>query len=211
MFQVWNESPETKIYIPYRDALWKIPTHKLLAPPTYEQTLLPYHFVKYDYPLPRDYGQINAQYNRTAEPAKITLVGDDWEWRTAVANWLDSRLFMEQPFGLESLIRKPRLQVGRSMRLHYARFLLPLPESHYRYRWTNSNEPIWDKRDSPFFTAYYIGQGESRLFADEVSVEVAYNAIPTSWNASGKRAFTIPEDWLSNRIDENASKYDLFA
>jgi len=213
MFQVWNDGkPENKLFVGYRDELAKMPTHKVTELPDASKFLMPYEFVKYDYPLPRDYGQTNSQYNRTAEPVKITLVGDDHEWRIAVANWLDSELFAEQPFGLELLIRKPRLQVGRSMRLHYARFLLPLPTDHAYHKWYSKNgEPVYDRRESPFFTAYYVGQGENKLFADEASVEVAFNAIPTSWRTDGRRAYTVPQDWLTNRIDENKHKYDLFA
>jgi hypothetical protein len=213
MFQVWNdENPENKLYVGYRSDLAKMPTHKVLALPDYGQVLMPYDFVKYDYPLPRNYGQTNSQYNRTAEPVKITLVGDDPEWRTAVANWTESELYFHQPFGLELLLRKPLLQVGRSMRLHYARFLLPLPTDHAYHRWYSKNgEPVYDKRESPFFLAYYVGQSENRLFVNEVDVECAYNANPASWHTSGRRAYTIPADWLSNRIDENKHKYDLFA
>jgi hypothetical protein len=213
-FQVWNDgNPENEWSVPYRSKLAKLPTHKVLDVPSYEQLLMPYEFVKYEYPLPRDYGQINGHSQRTAEPVKIALVNNDYEWQTAVANWLESSLYLEQPFGLELLLRQPRLQRGRSLRLHYARFLLPLPAEHRYYKWYSreNGQPIFDRYESPFFTAFYVGSGENKMFISDIDVDVAYNAEPVSWNSGGKRAHTIPTDWLSNRIDENKHKYDLFA
>lgn len=187
----------------------KMPTHRVLELPTNQQILGLSDFIKYDYPLPRDYGQINSQYQRTAEPIKISLVSpDDYEWRVAVENWFDSNLFLEQPFGLERFLREPKL-ASKRFRLHYARFLLPLPETHYRYRY-EQQDSLWSKYDSPFFFAYTIGDKERQKFINENFVEVAYNYEPTSWNRD-RRGITIPDDWLSNRIDENAHKYDLFA
>jgi hypothetical protein len=173
--------------------------------PSHSKILDLYDFVVYRNPKPRDYGQINGHSQRTAEPLKLALVDDDHEWRIAVAHWLESELFVEQPFGLEQLIRRPRTKGTRNYRLHYARFILP-----YTSAWGN-REPYYDKRFSPSFTAYYIGTGEDRLFINECFIESAYNAEPISWNSSGRRAYTIPADWLSNRIDENKHKYDLFA
>lgn len=182
----------------YYDDFWKIPTHKIQEVPTYNRILDLYDFVIYRNPKPRDYGQIDGHSQRTAEPLKLALV-DDYEWKTAVANWTESKLFMEQPFGLEQLIRRPRTKGTRNFRLHYARFLLPIVDGYY------------DKKYSPSFTAYYVGQGKDRLFINECLIDSAYNAEPISWNASGRRAYTIPTDWLSNRIDENKDKYTLFA
>ena len=188
----------------YRDDFFKLPTHKVTAVPDLGELLNINQFVVYGNPLPRDYGQINGQYTRTAEPLKLALVEEDWDWQIAVANWFDSELFMEQPWGLDQLIRRPRTRGNRNFRLHYARFLLPL-----EYHW--SKTPYYDRHLSPSFTAYYIGQGESRKFINEFIVDAAYRADPISWNAGGRRAYTIPQDWLTNRIDENKHKYDLFA
>jgi hypothetical protein len=188
----------------YYDDFYKIPTHKVIAVPDDSKLLGIHQFVVYGNPLPRDYGQINGQYTRTAEPLKLAFVENDWDWQTAVANWFESDLFVHQPWGLQELIRKPRTRGNRNFRLHYARFLLPLTSS-----WRS--QPYYDKRMSPSFTAYYIGQGEDRRFINEFIVDAAFRADPISWNAGGRRAYTIPQDWLTNRIDENASKYDLFA
>jgi len=189
---------------PYYDDFFKIPTHKALAMPDESQQLSVHQFVVYGFPKERDYGQINGQYNRTSEPLKLALVDNDWDWQMAVANWFESELFDEQPFGLDQLIRRPRTRGNRNYRIHYARFLLPLTSS-----WRN--EPYYDKRMSPSFTAYYIGTGQERLYINEFILDAAYRADPMSWNASGRRAYTIPQDWLSNRINENRHKYDLFA
>lgn len=188
----------------YYDDFYKLPTHKVLAMPDDSKTLGVHQFVVYGFPKERDYGQINGQYNRTSEPLKLALVDNDWDWQLAVANWFESNLFIEQPWGLDELIRRPRTRGNRNFRLHYARFLLPI-ESKWR------SEPYFDKRMSPSFTAYYIGNGQDRLFINEFILDAAYRADPVSWNASGRRAYTIPQDWLSNRIDENKQKYDLFA
>jgi hypothetical protein len=200
--QMWDR--EMTRSFPYYDDFFKIPTHKALAMPDESQQLGVHSFVVYGFPKERDYGQINGQYNRTSEPLKLALVYDDWDWQMAVANWFESELFDEQPFGLEHLIRRPRTRGNRNYRLHYARFLLPLTS-------TWRSEPYYDKRLSPSFTAYYIGTGQERLYINEFILDAAYRADPISWNASGKRAYTIPQDWLSNRIDENRHKYDLFA
>ena len=200
--QTWDR--EMTRSFPYYDDFFKIPTHKALAMPDESQQLGVHQFVVYGFPKERDYGQINGQYNRTSEPLKLALVHNDWDWQTAVANWFESDLFMEQPWGLDQLIRRPRTMGNRNYRLHYARFLLPLTSS-----WRS--EPYYDRRYSPSFTAYYIGNGQERLYINEFILDAAYRADPISWNASGKRAYTIPQDWLSNRIDENRHKYDLFA
>lgn len=204
LLTMWNK--ENTRQFGYYDEFWKIPTHKIAALPTYNQFLEIYDFVVYASPKPRDYGQINSHSQRTAEPIKLALVGNDYEWRTAVANWLESDLFIEQPFGLQHLIRRPRTIGNRNFRLHYARFILPYPYPE----WSNS-EPFYSKRYSPSFTAYYIGTGADRLFINEAYVDAAYRADPSSWNAEGRRAYTIPEDWLSNRINENKDKYALFS
>lgn len=203
MFDLTTFSVEELYGIRYNDDFWKLPTHRVAAMPTEDKTLCISQFVVYRNPLPRDYGQINAQYQRTAEPLKISLVDEnDHDWRIAVVNWTMSDLFIQQPFGLNEHIRRP-LTSRSHYRLHYARFLLPIEKS-----W---REPYYDRRWSECFTAYYIGSGEDRLFISEPAIDAAYNAEPTSWNKYGHRAFTIPEDWLSNRIDENRHKYDLFA
>jgi hypothetical protein len=200
--QVWDR--EMTRSFPYYDDFFKIPTHKALAMPDESQQLSVHQFIVYGFPKERDYGQINGQYNRTSEPLKLALVDNDWDWQMAVANWFESELFDEQPFGLDQLIRRPRTRGNRNYRIHYARFLLPLTSS-----WRN--EPYYDKRMSPSFTAYYIGTGQERLYINEFILDAAYRADPMSWNASGRRAYTIPQDWLSNRINENRHKYDLFA
>jgi len=200
--QMWDR--EMTRSFPYYDDFFKIPTHKALAMPDESQQLSVHQFVVYGFPKERDYGQINGQYNRTSEPLKLALVDNDWDWQMAVANWFESELFDEQPFGLDQLIRRPRTRGNRNYRIHYARFLLPLTSS-----WRN--EPYYDKRMSPSFTAYYIGTGQERLYINEFILDAAYRADPMSWNASGRRAYTIPQDWLSNRINENRHKYDLFA
>lgn len=199
---IWNR--EDIRAIPYSDDFFTLPTHKVLELPDRNKTLGIQDFVVYGNPLPRDYGQIRGQYNRTAEPLKLALVENDYEWQVAVANWFDSELFVEQPYGLEQLIRRPNTAGKRNFRLHYARFLLPAGLG-----W--KDQPYYDRYSSPCFTAYYFGTGESRVFINEFLIDAAYNADPISWNSKGRRAYTIPADWLSNRIDENAEKYNLFA
>jgi hypothetical protein len=182
------------------DSVDSIPTHRVLETPADNKILMPSQFVKYDYPKPRDYGQIGG-YSKTAEPLKIALVDNDYEWRVAVENWIDSDLFIRQPFGLEELIRRPRAERGR-YRLHYARFVLP--SDNYR------GVPSWSKYWSDYFFAYYFNKDGERLFIHETAVEVAFNDAPISWHIQN-RGYTIPQDWLTNRIDENRHKYDLFA
>jgi hypothetical protein len=190
--------------IPYRDKFFDLPTHKITAVPDEAKILQLHNFVVYGNPLPRDYGQINGHSQRTSEPLKLALVTKDYDWITAIANYADSDLFFQQPFGLEELIRRPRTEGKRNFRVHYARFLLPIV-TNYR------NEHYYDKYHSPCFTAYYIGTGADRRFISEFILDAAYRADPVSWNSGGKRAHTIPTDWLSNRIDENREKYTLFA
>ena len=196
---IWNRE-QTRSF-GYNDDFWKMPTHRVEAMPDYSKILGVHEFVIYGNPLARDYGKINGHSNKTAEPLKLSLVGNDPEWQVAVANWFESELFDEQPYGLNELIRRPRTAGHRHYRIHYARFLLPMENSYAR----------WDKRWSPSFTAYYIGTGEDRLFFSEFIIDAAYNAEPTSWNQYGDRAYTIPQDWITNRIDENKDKYTLFA
>jgi hypothetical protein len=203
MYELTTWNREQTREFGYYDEFWKIPTHKVEFMPNYNQILGVHEFVIYGNPLARDYGKINGHSNKTAEPLKLALVGNDHEWKVAVANWFDSELFEEQPYGLNELIRRPRTMGHRNYRLHYARFLLPAEESYSYAR--------WDKRWSPSFTAYYIGTGADRLFVSEFIIDAAYNAEPTSWNRYGDRAYTIPADWLTNRIDENKDKYTLFA
>jgi len=168
----------------------KVPTHRVhsVEEVTKNQLTLD-QFVVYGYPLPRDYGQISSTYNRTAEPFKISLVGDDWEWRTAVSNYVESWDF-ELGLPLHYFIRAPKLAPKR-YRLHFARFVLPT-------RWGGYFSAYY----SSFFYGYYIMKEGVRYYIDACEFDGAFYHEPKSWNRAGERALTIPEDWASNRFSD---------
>jgi len=192
---------------PYYGELNSMPTHKIQSEQEIWSSLLsPSEFVVYGYPKPRDYGQMNSHYQRTAEPLKIGLVAqDDYDWQIAVENYYQSGLFGQ--YSLNAEIRQPRLSAGK-YRLHYARFLLPEESYH-------SRRDYWSKEFSPFITCYYIerpdGTGKKvRQYIDHLALDNAFQLEPNGWNRSGRRAYTIPADWLSNRIAD-LDRYAKFA
>lgn len=192
---------------PYYEELNSMPTHKIQSEKEVWSSLLsPSEFVVYGYPKPRDYGQMNSHYQRTAEPLKIGLVAqDDYDWQIAVENYYQSELFGQHSLNAE--IRQPRLSAGK-YRLHYARLLLPEESYH-------SRRDYWSKEYSPFITCYYIerpdGTGKRvRHYIDHLALDNAFTLEPNGWNRSGRRSHTIPADWLSNRIAD-LDRYALFA
>ncbi len=190
---------------PYWEELNAMPTHKIENEQEVWSSLLsPSEFVAYGYPKPRDYGQMNSQYQRTAEPMKIGMVArDDYEWRLAVENYYLSDVFGE--YSLNAEIREPRLSAGK-YRLRYARLLLP---------YITRTKPYWSKDYSPFIACYYIERPDEtgkkvRQYIDHTALDNAFYLEPNGWNKSGKRSHTIPADWLSNRIAD-FDRFALFA
>jgi hypothetical protein len=191
---------------PYYEELKSMPTHKIQSEQEFWSSLLsPSQFVVYYYPKPRDYGQINSNYQRTAEPIKIGLVAqDDYDWQIAVENYYQSSLFGQ--YFLNDEIREPRLSAGK-YRIHHARLLLPVDS--YGGAWH-------DREHSPFITCYYIerpdGTGKRvRQYIDYLSLDNAFVLEPYAWNKSGKRSPTIPTDWLTKRIATDLDGYAKFA
>jgi hypothetical protein len=199
------EHPKEYRRTSYWAELNAMPTHKIQSENEVWSSLLSLsEFVLYGFPKPRDYGQMNSQYQRSAEPAKIAMVAnDDYDWKIAVENYYLSNVFGQ--YDLNSEIRRPELSAGK-YRLHYARLLLPVE--------TYGSQDWWSKDHSPFITCYYIerpdGTGKRvRHYIDHLALDNAFYLEPNGWNRSGKRAYTIPADWLSNRIAE--MPFTLFA
>ena len=187
----------------YYEELKSMPTHKIEnEQELWSNALSLSQFVVYCYPKPRDYGQTNSHYQRTAEPLKIGIVAhDDFDWQIAIENYYQSAVFGE--YDLNKMIREPKLSAGK-YRLHYARFLMPA-ETYGR--------DVWYSKDySPFITCYYIerpdGTGKRvRQYIDHLSLDNAFTLEPYGWHRSGTRSHTIPEDWLSNRVAYEKDTY----
>ena len=182
----------------YRQLI-KQPTHKINSEDeVWNNSLSLSQFVVYGYPKPRDYGQVNSTHQRTSEPMKLGLVSpEDYEWQIAVENYYQSNLFGQ--YILNNEIREPKLAKSK-YRLHYARLLLPFKPFHW------SSRDYWSKEGSPFIPCYYIERLDEtgkrvRHYIDHLAVDNAFVLEPTGWNKSGRRSHTIPEDWLSGRLD----------
>lgn len=201
------ENPKDYKRTPYWEKLKAMPTHKIQSESEIWSNLLSIsQFVIYGYPKPRDYGQINSQYQRTAEPLKISMVAnDDYDWQIAVENYYLSNVFGE--YDLNSEIRQPRVSAGK-YRLRHARLLLPIETYTGIQGW-------WSKDFSNFVSCYYIERPDDtgkrvRQYIDHLSLDNAFILEPNGWNKSGERSHTIPEDWLSGRIAD-PDRYTLFA